>query len=60
MDIPYRACTIQPFRFPGLIWMEDTIVLLEWGDTRPIQEVLLERRTYSQSILQVDVPDRKI
>ena len=42
------------------MWVDDTIVLLERGDTRPIQGVLLDQRTYYQGILPVDVPDRKI
>ena len=46
MDIAYRASAVQPFRFPGLMWVDDTIVLLEQGDTRPIQGVLLDQRTY--------------
>ena len=59
-DITYRASAVQRFRFPGLMWVDDTIVLLERGDTRPIQGVLLNQRTYYQGILWVDVPDRKI
>ena len=45
MDIAYRASVVQPFRFPRLMWVGGTIVLLERGDTRPIQGVLLDRRT---------------
>ena len=60
MDIAYRASAVQPFRFPGLMWVDDTIVLLERGDTRPIQGVLVDQRTYYQGIPPVDVPDRKI
>ena len=60
MDIAYRAYAVQPFRFPGLMWVDDTIVLLERGDTRPIQGILLDQRTYYQGILRVDVPDRNI
>ena len=60
MDIVYRASTVQPFRFLGLMWVDDTVVLLERGDTRPIQGVLWDQRTYYQGILHVDVPDRKI
>ena len=60
MDVAYRASAVQPFRFPGLMWVDDTIVLLERGDTRPIHGVLLDQRTYYQGILRVDVPDRKI
>ena len=36
MDIAYRAFAVEPFRFPGLMWVDDTIVLLERGDSRPI------------------------
>ena len=60
MDIAYRSYAVEPFRFLGLMWVDDTIVLLERGDSRPIQGVLLDQRTYYQGILQVDVPDRKI
>ena len=60
MDIVYRAFAVEPFRFPGLMWVDDTIVLLERGDSRPIQGVPLDQRTYYQGILRVDVPDRKI
>ena len=42
------------------MWVDDTIVILERGDSRPIQGVLLDQRTYYQGILRVDVPDRKI
>ena len=27
---------VMPFRFPGLMWVDDTIVILERGATRPI------------------------
>ena len=60
MDMAYRSSAVEPFRFPGLMWVGDTIVLLERGDSRPIQGVLLDQRTYYQGILRVDVPDRKI
>ena len=60
MDIAYRAYAVQPFCFSGLKWVDDTIVLLERGDTSPIQGVLLDQWTYYQGIPQVDVPDRKI
>ena len=60
MDIAYRASTVQPFRFLGLMWVDDTILLLERGDTHPIQGVLLDQQTYYQGIPRVDVPDRKI
>ena len=40
--------------------MDDTIVLMQRGDTRPIQGVLLDQQAYCQGILRVDVPDRKI
>ena len=42
MDIAERASAVQPFRFPGLMWVDETIVLLERPDTRPIQGVLLD------------------
>ena len=60
MNIAYRAFAVEPFRFAGLMWVDDTIVLLEQGDTRLIQGVLLDQRTYYQGILRVDVPDRII
>ena len=60
MNIAYHASAVQPFRFPGLMWVDDTIVLLERGDTRPIQGVLLDQRTYYHGILRVDVLDCKI
>ena len=60
MDVAYRAYAVQPFRFPGLMWVDDRIVLLERGETLPIQGVLLDQRTYYQGILWVDVLDRKI
>ena len=60
MDMAYRSSAVEPFRFPGLMWVDDTIVLLERGDSRPIQGVLLDQRPYYQGILRVDVPDRKI
>ena len=37
MDIAYRSSAVEPFRFPGLMWVDDTIVLLERGDSHPIQ-----------------------
>ena len=40
--------------------MDDTIVILERGDTHPIKGVLLDQWTYYQGILRVDVPDRKV
>ena len=46
MDIAYRAFTVEPFRFPGFMWVDDTIVLLERGDSRPIQGLLPDQRTY--------------
>ena len=46
MDIAYRAFAVEPFGFPGLMWVDNTIVLLERSDTRPIQGVLLDKRTY--------------
>ena len=60
MDIAYRSSAVEPFRFPGLMWVDDTIVLLERGDSHPIQGVLLDQRVYYQGILRVDVPDHKI
>ena len=42
MDIAHRACPVQPLRFPGLMWVYDTIAIVERGDTRPIQGGLLE------------------
>ena len=48
MDIAYRTPAVEPFRFPGLIWMDDTIVILGQRDSRPVQGVLLDRRTYYQ------------
>ena len=60
MDVVYRTHAVEPFRFPGLMWVDDTIVILERGDSRPIQGVLLDQRTYYQGILRADVPDRKI
>ena len=42
------------------MWVDDTIVLLERGDTRPIEGVLPDQRTYYHGILWVDIPDRKI
>ena len=46
MGIAYRASPVQPFRFPRLMWVDDTIVILEQGDTHPIQGVMLDQRTY--------------
>ena len=60
MDIAYRASAVHPFRFPRLMWVDDTIVIVEQGDIRPIQGVLLDQRTYYQGVLRVDVADRKI
>ena len=60
MDIACRAFAVEPFRFTRLMRVGDAIVLLERGDTRPIQGVLLDQRTYYQGIPRVDVPDRKI
>ena len=37
LDIAYRTHAVEPFRFPGLMWVDDTIVILERGDSRPIQ-----------------------
>ena len=36
MDIAYRAFAVLPFRFPGLMWVDNTIVLLKCSDTHPI------------------------
>ena len=60
MDIAHRSSAVEPFRFPGLMWGDDTIVRLEWGDSRPIQGVLLDKWIYYQGIMRVDLPDRKI
>ena len=60
MDIAYWSSAVEPFRFPGLMWLDNTIVLLERGNYRPIQGVVLDQRVYHQGILRVDVPDRKI
>ena len=32
MDIAYRSSAVEPFRFPGLMWVDGTIVLLERGE----------------------------
>ena len=45
-DIGYRASAVQRFRFPGLMWVDDTNVIVERGGPRPIQGVLLVQRTY--------------
>ena len=42
MGITYRAFAVELFRLVGLVWVDDTIVLLERGDTRRIQGVLLD------------------
>ena len=42
IDIAYRCFAVEPFPFPGLMWVDDTIVLFERGDSRPIQGVLLD------------------
>ena len=36
MDIAYPAFAVMPFRFLGLVRVDDTIVIVERGDTRPI------------------------
>ena len=54
------AFAVEPFRFPGLMWVDNTIVLPERGGARPIQGVLLDQRTYYKGILRVHVPNRKI
>ena len=59
MDIAYRASAVQPFPLLGLMWVDDTIVILERGDTRHIQGRVLDQRTYYQGGLRVDLPDRK-
>ena len=35
MDIAYRTHAVEPFRFPGLMWVDDTIVIMERGNPRP-------------------------
>ena len=60
MEIAYRGSAVQPFRFPGLMWVDHTIVILEGCDTCPIRGVLLDQQTYYQGVLRVDVPDLKI
>ena len=42
MDIACRSFAVMPFLFPRLMWVDDTIVILERSDTRPIQGVLLD------------------
>ena len=42
MDIAYRAFAVMPFRFPGLMRVDDTIFILECGDTCPMHGVLLD------------------
>ena len=32
MDMAHRSSVVEPFRFPGLMWVDDTIVLLERGE----------------------------
>ena len=46
MDIAYGAFAVMPFRSPGLMWVDDTTAIWSAGDTRPIQGVLLDQRTY--------------
>ena len=60
MNITYTAFAVDPFCLLGLMWVVDTIVLLERGESRPIEGVLLDQRTYYQGILRVAVPDHKI
>ena len=60
MDITYKSSKVQPFRFLGLMWRDDTIALRERGDTRPVHGALLHQGTYYLGILRVDVPDCKI
>ena len=60
MDMAYRSYAARPFRFPGLMWVDDTIVLLEGGDACPIQGFLPDRWTYHQRILRVNILDRKM
>ena len=50
----------MPFRSPGFRWVDGTTAILERGDTRDIQDILVDQRTYYQGILRVDVPDGKI
>ena len=59
-DIAHGEYAVQPYRFPGLTWVDDKIVLQHRDDTRPIQGVLLNQRTYYRGILRVDVADRTI
>ena len=60
MDIAYHAFTVMPFHFPELMWVPDTIVILERGDTRSIHRVLLDQGTWCQGMQCVDVLDYKI
>ena len=46
MDIAYRAFTGMPFRFPGLMWVDDTTAIVRRGHTLPFKGVLLDQRTY--------------
>ena len=47
-DIAYRTSAVQPFHFPGLMWVDDTIVLLSrvscW-----ISSVVCRRRCYQKA-----------
>ena len=36
MDIACRGSAVMPFRFLGLMWVDDTIVIVERNDTRPM------------------------
>ena len=36
MDLTYMAFAVEPFRFSGLMLVDNTTVLLERGDARPI------------------------
>ena len=59
MDIADRAFAVMPFRFPGLMWVDDTVVISERGDTRPIHGFCWTSGRTTR-VLRVDVPDRKV
>ena len=44
---------------PAMLWVDDTIVLLEWGEDQ-LSKGSFDLRTYFQRVLRVAIPDRKI
>ena len=59
-DMAYDALSVTPFRFPGLTWVHDTIVIIERDDTCSNHQVVLDQEPHYRGALHMNVPDRRV